>query len=163
MGVLNNMALVKAVLQGELIATYGGHSPDPMKPGKDIAKAFKNYLMMAQNAGGFPASNVVDAPTGMTIGGVYAQQLPSGAAVATQIASALSTMALTFLSTNQIGPPAVSPSHTPELIQLYSGHQSTGVSFSKELANILDTWTKTWVVSGLIPGSPPIPFSGPLS
>ncbi len=157
------MALVKAVLQGELIATYGGHSPDPMKPGKDIAKAFKNYLMMAQNAGGFPASNVVDAPTGMTIGGVYAQQLPSGAAVATQIASALSTMALTFLSTNQIGPPAVSPSHTPELIQLYSGHQSTGVSFSKELANILDTWTKTWVVSGLIPGSPPIPFSGPLS
>ena len=163
MGVLNNMALVKATLQGELIATYGGHSPDPMKPGKDIAKAFKNYLMMAQNAGGFPASNVVDAPTGMTIGGVYAQQLPSGAAVATQIASALSTMALTFLSTNQIGPPAVSPSHTPELIQLYSGHQSTGVSFSKELANILDTWTKTWVVSGLIPGSPPIPFSGPLS
>ena len=157
------MALVKAVLQGELIATYGGHSPDPMKPGKDIAKAFKNYLMMAQNSGGFPASNVVDAPTGMTIGGVYAQQLPSGAAVATQIASALSTMALTFLSTNQIGPPAVSPSHTPELIQLYSGHQSTGVSFSKELANILDTWTKTWVVSGLIPGSPPIPFSGPLS
>ena len=157
------MALVKAVLQGELIATYGGHSPDPMKPGKDIAKAFKNYLMMAQNAGGFPASNVVDTPTGMRIGGVYAQQLPSGAAVATQIASALSTMALTFLSTNQIGPPAVSPSHTPELIQLYSGHQSTGVSFSKELANILDTWTKTWVVSGLIPGSPPIPFSGPLS
>ena len=47
MGVLNNMALVKATLQGELIATYGGHSPDPMKPGKDIAKAFKNYLMMA--------------------------------------------------------------------------------------------------------------------
>ena len=112
------MALVKAALQGELIATYGGHSPDPMKPGKDIAKAFKNYLMMAQNAGGFPASNVVDAPTGMTIGGVYAQQLPSGAAVATQIASALSTMALTFLSAQQIGPPAVSPSHTPEFIQL---------------------------------------------
>ena len=157
------MALVKATLQGELIATYGGHSPDPMKPGKDIAKAFKNYLMMAQNAGGFPASNVVDAPTGMTIGGVYAQQLPSGAAVANQIASALTTMAATFLSTNQIGPPAVSPSHTPELIQLYSGHQPSGVSFSKELANILDTWTKTWVVSGLIPGAPPVPFSGPLS
>ena len=67
------------------------------------------------------------------------------------------------LSANQIGPPAVSPSHTPELIQLYSGHQPSGVSFSKELANILDTWTKTWVVSGLIPGAPPVPFSGPLS
>ena len=157
------MALVKATLFSELMATYGGHSPDPMKPGKDIAKAFKNYLMMGQNAGGFPASNVVDAPTGMTIGGVYAQQLPSGAAVGTQIASALSTMALTFLSANQIGPPAVSPSHTPELIQLYSGQSPSGVNFSKELANILDKWAKTWVVSGLIPGAPPVPFSGPLS
>ena len=47
--------------------------------------------------------------------------------------------------------------------QLYSGYQDSGVSFSKELANILDTWTKTWVVSGLIPGTPPVPFSGPLS
>ena len=157
------MALVKATLQGELIATFGGHSPDPMKPGKDIAKAFKNYLMMGQNAGGFPAANVVDAPAGLTIGGVYASMLPSGAAVGTQIASALTTMAATFLSANQLGPPAVSPSHTPELIQLYSGHQPSGVSFSKELANILDTWTKTWVVSGLIPGAPPVPFSGPLS
>ena len=45
------MALVKATLFSELMATYGGHSPDPMKPGKDIAKAFKNYLMMGQNAG----------------------------------------------------------------------------------------------------------------
>tara|TARA_B100000029_G_scaffold278306_1_gene272659 strand:+ start:984 stop:1475 length:492 start_codon:yes stop_codon:yes gene_type:complete len=162
-GVLNNMALVKATLFSELMATYGGHSPDPMKPGKDIAKAFKNYLMMGQNAGGFPASNVIDAPTGLTIGGVYTSQLPSGAAVGTQIATALTTMAATFLSANQIGPPAVSPSHTPELIQLYSGYGTSGVNFSKELANILDTWTKTWVVSGLIPGSPPIPFSGPLS
>ncbi len=157
------MALVKATLQSELMATYGGHSPDPMKPGKDIAKAFKNYLMMGQNAGGFPAANVVDAPTGLTIGGVYASMLPSGAAVGTQIASALTTMAATFMSTNQIGPPAVSPSHTPELIQLYSGHQPSGISFCKELASILDTWAKTWVVSGLIPGAPPVPFSGPLS
>ena len=157
------MALVKAVLFSELMATYGGHSPDPMKPGKDIAKAFKNYLMMGQNAGGFPASNVIDAPTGLTIGGIYASQLPAGTSVGQQIGAALTTMAATFLSGQQIGPPAVSPSHTPELIQLYSGPQPSGVSFSKELANILDTWTKTWVVSGLIPGSPPIPFSGPLS
>jgi len=49
------------------------------------------------------------------------------------------------------------------LIQLFSSPQASGVNFSKELAGILDDWTKTWTVSGLIPGSPPIPFSGPLS
>ena len=51
----------------------------------------------------------------------------------------------------------------PGLIQLFSGPQPAGMAFAKELANVLDTWTKTWVVSGLIPGAPPIPFTGPLS
>ena len=35
---------------------------DPIKPGKDLAKAFKNYLQMGQNAGGFTTTNVIDAP-----------------------------------------------------------------------------------------------------
>ena len=156
------MALIKSTLMMELAGYFAAPAADPMKPGKDIAKAYKNYLLMGMNAGGFPASNVVDAPTGMTIGGVFAQQLPVGAAIGSQIATALTTMALTFLSGQQIGPPVAAPSHTPQLIQLFSGPQPPG-GFAKELAGILDTWTKTWVVSGLIPASPPIPFSGPLS
>ena len=157
------MALVKAVMMMELAGTFAGTNPDPMKPGKDIAKAFKNYLQGGMNAGGFPTSNVVDAPTGMTIGGVFAQQLPVGAAIGSQIATALTTMALTYLSGQQIGPPVAPPSHTPGLIQLFSGPKNTGMEFAKELAGILDDWTKTWMVSGLIPGAPPVPFSGPLS
>ena len=157
------MALVKATLMMELAGYFAAAAPDPMKPGKNIAKAYKNYLMMAMNAGGFPASNVVDAPTGMTIGGVFTQQLPVGASIGGQIAQALTTMALTYLSGQQIGPPVTAPSHTPQLIQLFSGPQPAGMAFAKELAGILDTWTKTWVVSGLIPGAPPVPFSGPLS
>ena len=157
------MALIKATLFSELLQTFSAHSPDPMKPGKDIAKSFANYLKMGMNAGGFPTTNVIDAPTGMTIGQVFASQLPAGAAIGSQIASALTSMAATYLSTNQIGPPVVTPSHTPQLKQLFSGPQPSGMNFAKELSDILDTWTKTWVVSGLIPGAPPIPFSGPLS
>ena len=157
------MALVKAVMMMELAGTFASTNPDPMKPGKDIAKAFKNYLQGGMNAGGFPTSNVIDAPTGMTIGGVFAQQLPVGASIGSQIATALTTMALTYLSGQQIGPPVAAPSHTPGLIQLFSGPQPASMAFAKEFANVLDTWTKTWVVSGLIPGAPPVPFSGPLS
>ena len=158
------MALVKATLMMELAGYFAAYASDPMKPGKDIAKAYKNYLLMGMNTGGFPASAVSGAqPAGIGMGGVFAQQLPVGAAIGTQIASQLTTMALTFLSGQQIGPPVVAPSHTPQLIQLFSGPQPTSLQFAKELAGILDTWTKTWVVSGLIPGSPPIPFSGPLS
>ena len=157
------MALVKATMMAELAGVFAASNPDPMKPGQDIAKAFKNYLMMGMNAGGFPASNVVDAAAGVGIGGVFAQQLPVGAAIGSQIATQLTTMALTFLSGQQIGPPIAAPSHTPQMIQLFSGPQPTGMNFAKELSGILDTWTKTWVVSGLIPGAPPVPFSGPLS
>jgi hypothetical protein len=157
------MPLVKATLMMELAGYFAAPAPDPMKPGKDIAKAYKNYLMMAMNAGGFPASNVVDAPTGIGIGGVFAQQLLVGAAIGSQIATQLTSMSLTFLSGQQIGPPVAAPSHTPQLIQLFSGPQPAPMAFAKELAGILDTWTKTWVVSGLIPGAPPVPFSGPLS
>ena len=157
------MALVKASMFGELMGTFSTHSPDPMKPGKDIAKAFANYLKMGQNAGGFPTTNVVDTSAGMTIGQVFLSQLPSGAAIGSQIASALTSMALTYMSTNQIGPPVTPPSHIGPLMKLYSGPQPSGMSFAKEMANILDTWAKTWVVSGLIPGAPPVPFSGPLS
>ena len=157
------MALVKATMMAELAGKFATHAPDPMKPGKDIAKAFKNYLMMGMNAGGFPASNVVDAGAGVGIGAVFAQQLPVGAAIGSQIATQLTTMALTFLSGQQIGPPVTAPTHLPGLIQLFSGPQPSGMNFAKELSGILDTWTKTWVVSGLIPGAPPVPFSGPLS
>ena len=158
------MALIKSTLQMELAGYFAKHNPDPMKPGKDIAKAFKNYLLMGMNAGGFPATAVTAAqPSGMGIGGVFAQQLPVGASIGSQIATQLTTMALSFMSAQQIGPPVASPSHTPQLIQLFSGPQPTSLQFAKELAGILDTWTKTWVVSGLIPGAPPVPFSGPLS
>ncbi len=157
------MPLVKATMMMELAGAFAAPAPNPIKPGQDIAKAFKNYLLMGMNAGGFPASNVVDAAAGVGIGGVFASQLPVGAAIGTQIAGHLSTMALTFLSGQQIGPPIASPSHTPQLIQLFSGPQPSPMTFAKELSGILDTWTKTWVVSGLIPGAPPVPFSGPLS
>ena len=157
------MALVKATMMMELAGTFASTNSDPMKPGKDIAKAFKNYLQGGMNAGGFPTANVIDAPTGMAIGGVFAQKLPVGAAIGSQIATALTTMALTYLSGQQIGPPVAPPSHTPGLIQLFSGPKNTGMEFAKELAGILDDWTKTWIVSGLIPGAPPVPFSGPLS
>ena len=157
------MPLVKAGMMMELAGAFAAPAPNPIKPGQDIAKAFKNYLLMGMNAGGFPASNVVDAAAGVGIGGVFASQLPVGAAIGTQIAGHLSTMALTFLSGQQIGPPIASPSHTPQLIQLFSGPQPSPMTFAKELSGILDTWTKTWVVSGLIPGAPPVPFSGPLS
>ena len=158
------MALIKSALKGQLMMRFMGHSSDPMKPGKDIAKSFAIYLKGGQNAGGFPTSGVTgEAPAGIKMGKTFSSQLPTGVQVGQEIADALSQMAQTYLSTNQTGPPIAPPSHLPQLMKLFSGYAGSGLDFAKELADILDTWTKTWVVNGVIPGSPPVPFSGPLS
>jgi len=36
-----------------LMGYFAGYASDPMNPGKDIAKAYKNYLLMGMNAGDF--------------------------------------------------------------------------------------------------------------
>ena len=100
---------------------------------------------------------------GVGIGGVFASQLPTGIMVGSQIATQLTTMALTYMSGQQIGPPVTPPSHVGPLMSLFSALSPSGIKFAKDISDILDTWTKTWIVSGLIPGTPPIPFSGPLS
>ncbi len=157
------MALVKAIMFGELVGVFGGFAPTPIKPGQDIAKAFKNYLMLGMNTGGFPSTTVVDTAAGIAIGGVFASQMPTGIMIGSQVATHLTTMALTYMSGQQIGPPVTPPTHTADLMTLFSDLPPSGIKFAKNLSDILDTWTKTWTVSGLIPGSPPIPFSGPLS
>ena len=157
------MALVKSTLQMEIATAFAKPNPDPMKPGKDIAKAYKNYLLLGMNSGGFPASNVVDQPTGLGIGGVFASQLLIGTAIGSSIAGHLSTMALTFMSGMQIGPPAAPPSHMGPLQELYSSLPPTSLEHAKELSNILDKWTKGWTVSGIYPPPSAAPFSGPLS
>ena len=158
------MALVKATMFAEFMGQFGAAASDPFTPGEKIASGFEKYLKGGQNMGGFPTTGIATtSAAGKAIGAVFSMQLPVGASIGTLIGSHLLSMALTYQSTNQIGPPVVSTSHMPKLIKLYSGPQPSGMSFAKELSDILDTWTKTWVVSGLIPGAPPVPFSGPLS
>jgi hypothetical protein len=77
------MALVKATLMMELAGYFAAPAPDPMKPGKDIAKAYKNYLLMGMNAGGFPASAVTAAPTGNCCANTPPIPMPVGCAAVT--------------------------------------------------------------------------------
>ena len=73
------------------------------------------------------------------------------------------SMAQTYMSGQQKGPPVTPPTHIPALMQLFSAQPPSGMKFGQDLGGVIADWVGTWVVSGLIPGSPPIPFSGPLS
>ena len=157
------MALVRSMLQNEVGMMFSEHPAMGITPGQNLVKAYKNYLSSAQNAGGFPFSTVMTEPFGSAIGQIFQGKLPVTMTIGQALAQQLSSMALTFMSGQQIGPPVTPPSHLPQLMTLFNAYAPSPMDFGRHLGGIMDDWTKTWVVSGLIPGTPPVPFSGPLS
>ena len=157
------MALIRSMLQNELGMHFAKNPLSGIPQGQNIAKSFKNYLSSAQNMGGFPFSTVMTEPFGIQMGQIFEGKLPVGVSIAQALASQLSSMALTFLSGQQIGPPVTPPTHLPQLMILFNAYAPSPMDFGRSLGGLMDDWTKTWVVSGLIPGTPPVPFSGPLS
>ena len=157
------MSLVRSMLQNELGSHFAKNPASGIPQGQNIAKAYKNYLQSAQNTGGFPFSTVMTEPFGINMGQIFEGKLPAGMTIGQALAAQMTNMALTFMSGQQIGPPVTPPSHLPQLMNLFNAYAPSPMQFGRALGGIMDDWTKTWVVSGLIPGTPPVPFSGPLS
>ena len=49
------------------------------------------------------------------------------------------------------------------LTQVLSTPAASATMFAQQLATQLNTFTMMAIVSGIIPGTPPVPFTGPLS
>ena len=156
------MALVPSIIKNELGIMFMEHPAMGLKPGQNIAKATKNYLSMSQNTAGFAFNTVMNEPYGMNMGRIFEGKLPAGLTIGQALGAELTAMAMTYMSTAQIGPPVTAPTHIPQLMQLFNAYAPSPMDFGRSLGGIIADWIGTWVVSGLIPGTPPVPFSGPL-
>ena len=162
------MALVVAQLQAELIGELekgpAGNS-SPQLVGLGIAKAFNNYCILAMNAGGqmytgMPGISALGSDLGEILSGIS----PSSALTAIKMSSAFDTCMQTFLSlfqTTIVTAPAL-PLLQLGLLQLLSTPNPSATIFAQGLAKELHTYVGTCIVSGVIPGTPPVPFTGPL-
>ena len=156
------MALVPSIIKNELGMMFVEHPVMGLTPGQNVAKATKNYLSMSMNGGGFPFTTVMNEPFGMNMGQIFEGKLPVGVTIGQAIGTELMNMAQTYMSGQQIGPPVTAPTHIPQLMQLFNAYAPSPMDFGRQLGGIISDWIGTWVVSGLIPGTPPVPFSGPL-
>ena len=89
----------------------------------------------------------------------------SGQLAAMDMAKAFDQCLQTFISTNQttiVTAPGL-PILNSELVQVFSSVNSTATLFCQSFASALNNYTATAIVSGLIPGSPPVPFTGPIN
>ena len=163
------MPLVSATFQSELIGIFDV-GPDGNPSGKlvglDVSKAYMNYISVGMNMGGFPFSAMPGVSAlGSALGDILDKESKSGALTAQSMATEFDSCLQTFLSVNQttIVTTAGLPGLTSELSDLLGKENASATLFCQGFATAVNNHAMAAIVSGLIPGAPPIPFTGPIS
>ncbi len=162
------MPLIVATLQTELVGIFDKPkgNPVPTPVAMNIAKAYLNYCSVGMNTGGFPFSAMPGAQIlGQELDSVMSKTSPSGSITAMDIAKAFDKCLATFMSANQttiVTAPGL-PILNTELVDLFSSPKPSAIIFAQGYAKALNNYTAAAIVSGFIPASPPIPFTGPIS
>ena len=163
------MPLVSATFQSELIGIFDV-GPDGNPSGKlvglDVSKAYMNYISVGMNMGGFPFSAMPGvSQLGSALGDILDKESKSGALTAQSMATEFDSCLQTFLSVNQttIVTTAGLPGLTSELSDLLGKENASASLFCQGFATAVNNHAMAAIVSGLIPGAPPIPFAGPIS
>ena len=163
------MPLIVGTLQSELIAAIDkGPSGNPSGTlvGLDIAKAYMNFCSTGMNAGAGSFTAMPGASAlGQDLGNILGGSSPASALTAQKIATEVDKCLQTFLSVfqNTIVTTAGLPLLTGELVQVFSSPAPSATLFAQSFASALNNYTLAAIVIGVIPGTPPVPFTGPIS
>jgi hypothetical protein len=163
------MPLVSATFQAELVGIFEvgpSGNPSGKKVGLDISKAYMNYCSAGMNVGGFPFSAMPGTSAlGSALGDILDKESPSSALTAQKMAKEFDSSLQTFLSVNQttIITTAGLPGLISELVDLLSKANPSATMFCQGFATAVNNHAMAAIVSGLIPGAPPVPFTGPIS
>ena len=163
------MPLISATFQGELIGIFEvgpGGNPSGKLVGMDISKAYMNYISAGMNVGGFPFSAMPGVSgLGSALGDILDKESPSGAITAQKMAKEFDSCLATFMSVNQtaIVTTAGLPGLISELMDLLGKSNPSATMFCQGLATAVNNHAMAAIVSGIIPGAPPVPFTGPIS
>ena len=164
------MPLVTASLTSELIDIYEKGKKGNAFPGgvgHRTGKAYVSYVSAGINAGGGTFTNMSGGPD---LGKDLARILnkiptPSGDITAANMATAFDKCLATWLSVHQttIVTSAGKGGLTFELLDLLSAPKPSGTLYAMALAKALNNYTLTAIVIGVVPDTPGVPFTGPIS
>ena len=164
------MPLILASLNSELMDIYvkgKKGNPFPAAVGHKTGKAYVNYVSAGMNAGG---GSFTSMPGGSVLGGDLAEILgkvptASGNITAANMATAFDKCLSTFLSVHQttIVTSAGKGALQLELMELLSAPKGHASLYATALGRALNNYTLTAIVVGIIPDTPGVPFTGPIS
>ena len=142
-------------------------NPSGLSVGIKTAKAYLNYCSTGQNQAGQKMIAMPGSVTlGQELGAIYSSVSPSGSLTAMKMANAFDLCLMTFVSTFQnsiITGPFKGLLKT--YLDIYLNKPSpTASKFAANLAMALHLATTAPAIQviGVIPGTPPVPFAGPI-
>ena len=162
------MPLLLPVLQADLVSIYEkGPAGNPAPPivGIKTSKAYMSFVQTGINAGAGPTIAMPGSiPLGTDLGEILSAVSPAGALTAQKMARAFDSCLQTYFSLHQVSivTTAGLPGLISDLTDLFSSPVPSASLFATKFATALNIYTASAIVSGIIPGTPPIPFSGPI-
>lgn len=162
------MPLLMPTLQAELISIFErGPAGNPAPPlvALKTAKAYMTYVQPGINAGAGPT---IAMPGSIALGSdltdILSATSPAGAMTAQKMAKAFDSCLQTYISLfqNSIITASGLSGLISDLTDLLSSPKPSATLFATKFATALNTYTASATVIGVIPGAPPIPFSGPI-
>jgi|TARA_R110000744_G_scaffold209616_1_gene328580 hypothetical protein len=162
------MPLLLPTLQTELISIYEkgpAGNPGPILVAVKTASAYLNFVTPAIDMGGTPMLTMVGVKQlEMDLIDYYSAINPSVDLIAQKIATAFVNCLSTFTTMNSknISTNPGSRILSQDLTSLFSAPNLSATLFATKFATALFNFTGLAIVSGIIPGAPPIPYSGPL-
>ena len=163
------MPLILPSLQSELIDVFNKGkkgNPDPNIVGIKVGKAYMNYVSAGINAGGGAFTAMTGASQlGTDLGDLLAKSPNMGPSHAATFSMRVNTCLSTFLSVHQttIITAAGTSALFSELNDIYSKPKGHASLYAMALGRALNNFTLAAVVIGVIPDTPGIPFTGPIS
>ena len=165
------MALVKDTLKAKLTSIYEKGevgNPSPAAVGMRTAGAYLQYCSGGQNAAGLPFLAMPgSAKLGQDLANIYSKESPSGAITAQKMAKAFDACLATFMSQFQntiISTPFKGLLYT-HLTIAFGKPANSASDYAKNLAMALHLATTAPAIQviGVVPGTPPVPFAGPIT
>lgn len=156
------MPLVPSALQGGLQPLNA-----PMVSGalsaQTIMMAFQSYALGVQNMMGLPFIAMPAFSAGLSsLQASMSAPVPAGAIAAMNVATAINTAWSSVQTTFQTGPVVANLASLQSALNgVFAAPVPAGSLFIMGLTNAIHTYCATTVISGVIPGAPPVPFSGP--
>ena len=143
---------------------FSSFNNSPNEAANHIANSFNIYIQGIMNVGNGSFAGMPGISTLRTqLTNTFARRQASKVAIANQISQAFDNCLKTLNTVYQTKPVETLgfSGFKSQNINLFNSFQNSGTEFGQKLAQNIDQYVKSSMITGVIPGSPSIPFTGP--